>query len=187
MIESIEPQTLITLFNIKTKKELKSYCQNIVILRQDFVKFIIAAQDGVLSPYKYANHFEDKIPDHLIPKQEELSTLGRSKRGMLQEEAKKCVRKVFQIFVDRRYLSAHLFYTPSYDYWHLFYFDQRDQSITKNHWRGGPHLHFINDLWPNLVLEKVWERVLKGDMSFSSAHIRYLESENDNNRFHPTA
>jgi hypothetical protein len=186
MIELVEPQTLVNLFNIKTKKELKSYCQDAMILRQDFVSFILAAQAGVLSPYKYASHFEDKIPEHLTPKQEELAALGQATKGPLQGKAKKCVRKVFQLFVDRRHIAAHLFYTPSYDYWHLFYFDQRDQSTPKNHWRGGPHLHFVNDLWANLVLEDVWERVLRGDTSFSSVHIRYVGAESDNKPVHPT-
>ena len=27
---------------------------------------------------------------------------------------------------DRRIFAAHLFYTPDYDFWHIFSFDQRD-------------------------------------------------------------
>lgn len=180
MFETIEPESLIKLFNIDSKKELKRYCQDTIIHSKDFVVLILAAQTGTLSPYKYASHFQDRVPEHLTPRQEEIEALGQAKKGPLEGSVRKCTRRMFQFFVERRYLAAHLFYTPSGEYWHLFYFDQRDQSSRKNHWKGGSHIHFINDLWPNLTLDKIWNKVQNRDTDFSSMHIRYLDAAGEN-------
>ncbi|MDA8172310.1 MAG: hypothetical protein M0Z48_10860 [Nitrospiraceae bacterium] len=176
ILDSVDTAPLIQIFNIKTKKELEQYCKSITINNSDFTALILAAQAGVLYPYKYASSFQDKIPVHLKPKQEEMRALGQAKKGPLEGDARKCVRRVFQLFIERRCLAAHLFYTSNWKYWHLFYFDQRDQLAEKNHWRLGPHIHLVNDLWSNLSLEDVWNKIKGGERSFPSIHIRFLEA-----------
>ena len=137
---------------------------------------ILAAQAGVLSPYKYANHFQDRIPEHLHPSEEERSALSKNGIGPLRDKSKKAITKIFQILKDRRCLASHLLYTPDYQYWHIFYFDQRDNDSHKNHWKEGPHIHYISDLWQQHKMPDIWDKVLNDDTSFGSTpHIRFCE------------
>ena len=168
-------ETLLPLFNIKSKKELVRYCREIIIGREDLVHLILAGQAGILSPYKYASHFHKRIPVHLTPLREEIEAISHAKKRPLEGKARKLTRKMFQLMMDKRNLSAHLFYTATYDYWQLFYFDQRDQERRGNHWIRGLHLHFVNDVrLPNVPLDEIWSKVQKGDTTFPSTHIRYL-------------
>jgi hypothetical protein len=74
------------------------------------------------------------------------------------------VRKINQIFKDRRLLVSHLFSNPNR--WHLFYFDQRDtQKDRQNHWKRGSHIHFVNDLWPGYDPQKLWDVFSRADAS----------------------
>jgi hypothetical protein len=149
MLENIDFKGLLELFNIKRKRDLDRYCKDLKIYDTDFVELILTGRAGGMTPYLYKAHFMDKVPEHLLPSREEEEALGGSTVGPLEGKAKKFTTKIHQIFQDRRYLAAHLFYTPSHTYWHLFYFDHRDHSGRNNHWKHGPHLHFLNFLWPN--------------------------------------
>ena len=90
-------------------------------------------------------------------------------------EARKTVTKVFQIFQDRRMFSAHLFYTPSNKFWHLFYFDQLDVTDINNHWKaGGPHIHYSRESFTSAPLADVWRRVrARPPNPPPSVHVRY--------------
>jgi hypothetical protein len=114
---------------------------------EDFINVLLAARVAGLGPYKYSFHFSETIPDHLHPKDEELVALGTNGVGQLKGPALKAMRKVNQIFRDRRQLAMHLFYVPSQNYWHLFYFDQRDYQQNKNHWKHGSHIHFSKHIY----------------------------------------
>ena len=74
----------------------------------------------------------------------------------------------------RRLLSVHLFYSPSYEFWHLFYFDQRDHDPRDNHWKHGPHLHYSQNSFTRESLASVWDKVRQPKPEFPRAlHIRY--------------
>jgi hypothetical protein len=95
----------------------------------------------------------------------------------LEGKAFKAARKFRQLLAERRIFAAHLFFTPSRRYWHLFCFDNRDLGNLgerPNHWKHGAHIHFANDLFTTLTLDEVWSRVLRGETAFLRAvHIRY--------------
>jgi len=178
VLESAQPEKLIRLFNIETKRELEKYCREIVVHGSDLVALILGGQAGVLDPYKYACHFDQKVGPHLNPSTEEFSALDQNGVGPLKGKAKKAVSKVFQMFRERRCLAAHLFYTPSHAYWYLFYFDQRDTASQRNHWVHGSHIHLITSHWPNLTLEDAWQQVLSGKLNFTNKiHLRYLKRD----------
>lgn len=178
MFETKDIESLLTLFNISKKRDVIKYCKNLTIHQSDFVALILGAQAGALEPYKYANHFSDKIPEHLYPKDDERAAISENGVGPLRGKSKKAINKVFQIFKDRRCLAAHLFYTSDYNYWHMFYFDQRDNEINDNHWKEGPHVHYLSDLWPQYKLPDIWQKVLKDETNFGSTpHIRFLNHE----------
>jgi hypothetical protein len=79
-------------------------------------------------PYVHKMYFEDYRSEHLEPSDEELNALFKSAPGEeLTGDAAKTARKLFiQSPKERRYLVRHIFYTPSLEQWHYFYFDQRD-------------------------------------------------------------
>ncbi len=174
---------LVHLFNTTSKAKLEKYCRDFVLRQTDLVMWIMIAQTGGLDAYRYASHFDDKVPAHLHPTDEERAAIGKSEIGQpLPEKAKKAMSKISQLFVERRHFCAHLFYTLDEQYWFLFYFDQRDLAKRNNHWKYGPHVHLISHHWPNLQVDEVWQRVQRGDAKFTNKlHLRY-ERGNDKGR-----
>ena len=169
--------SLLNTFNIKSKKELEKHCSGLTVCSQDLVALILGAQHGVLSPYIYANHFSVRVPDHLNPSEEESSAIAENGVGPFKtRESQKFSSKIFQLFREKRHLSAHLFYTPSKKYWHIIYFDNRDLDKRNNHWKHGPHIHYISDLWAGLSLKDAWNTIHSGKLSFpNKIHIRYID------------
>lgn len=103
-----------------------------------------------------------------------MEALGRNGVGPLFLRAQRTVRKIDQIFKDRRLLAAHLFYSSGHKYWHMFYFDQRDYRVQGNHWEHGPHIHYTQDCFTKDPLDVVWQRVRAEKPEFPrSIHIRY--------------
>ena len=183
-LQTVDPDGFTKLFNIKKKRELISYCKNLTIYQSDFVSFISLCKSG-MGDYNYLPFFHDKVPDHLILKVEDHKALRTNGIGPLNKRAKKTVNKMSQLFKERCYSIAHLFYSDSGTYWYLFYFDNRDLSDINNHWKKGQHIHLINDLWfKNMRADEVWKKHLSGDLGVSSKiHIRYsTERKKPNNR-----
>lgn len=151
------------------------HCSGLVVHRQDLVALILGAQHSALAPYRYTYHFADKVPPHLLPNEAEHSAIQQYGVGEFRTRgARKFASKIFQLSHERRVLAAHLFYTPNYRYWHLFYFDNHDTGKSKNQWKHGPHIHYISDLWSTVSLEQAWAQVKSGHVAFSSkAHLRY--------------
>jgi hypothetical protein len=80
-----------------------------------------------------------------------------------------------QMFEERRYLVGHMFYTPNLSEWHFFCFDQRDlEDERPNHWKEGPHVHFINWLWPGQDVKSVWSNFVGENQRPGNAiHLRF--------------
>ena len=96
--------------------------------------------------------------------------------GLLGGDARKFVRKMFQLFEERKYLVGHMFYTPDLNEWHFFCFDQRDiEGEKENHWEQGPHVHFLNWVWPRLDAQAVSSKFVKGKYKpGKSMHIQFV-------------
>jgi hypothetical protein len=87
----------------------------------------------------------------------------------------KTANKIHAMFGDRRLLSGHMFFNADLSDWHFFYFDQRDFATRNNHWKEGPHIHFINRLWPNRTAQSVWEEFCSSPNPLirDALHIRF--------------
>ena len=173
MLDNADCSALVELCNFKDKRELEKFCRTLTIRQTDFVQFILCAQSGGLVPYRYASHFEDRPIPHLIPSEEERAALSVNGLGPLKGHARKALTKMSQFLRDRRHLCAHLFYTPDYAFWHLFYFDQRDMAARDNHWEYGAHLHYASDVWINTDAGAIWNQVKAGKRRFQTIHIRF--------------
>lgn len=169
--------SLVEIFNFNSKRQLERHCSRIIIHKQDLVALILAAHNGVIAPYKYVGHFARTLPERLSPDDTEMAALAKNGVGALRTKpARKCVRKLYQLFREQRMFAAHLFYTPSYHHWHLFYFDNRDTSKEMNHWKHGPHIHYVSDLWSGTTLESAWNQIVSSRLAFpSKLHIRYRQ------------
>lgn len=167
--------SLLKLLNLQSKQEVTRHCANLIVYAQDLTALILAAQQGVLFPYRYANHFSEKVAHHLNPTEAEHMAIQQNGVGKFKtREARKFTSKIFQLFHERRMLAAHLLYTTNHNYWHLLYFDNRDTQESNNHWKHGPHIHYISDLWSTLSLHEAWSQITSGHMSFpSKIHIKY--------------
>lgn len=165
---------LIALFNLNKKKEVEAHCRKLVIRSEEFADILLAASVAGLGPYAYANHFVNLAPITLQPTPEELTALDSNGLGRLSGKAMKAVRKVDQMFKDRRLLAVHLFYARSLKHWHMFYFDQRDYSALNNHWSHGPHLHYSHDSFTREPLAEIWRKIQDSEPVFpKSVHVRY--------------
>ena len=168
-------EKLVRLFNLEDKKSVEKYCRDLSISSDDLFHIILAGRTAGIRPYLYACHFDHRTPEHLHPAEHDLAALASNGVGALSRSARKTVTKVSQIFLDRRLFSAHLFYTASQRYWHLFYFDQRDVSGQRNHWKiGGPHIHYSRESFCRDPLHVVWQAIRSSPpRPPRSLHVRY--------------
>ena len=166
---------LIELLNFDTKRGVILHSKSLVVHQQDLVALILIAQRGMLHPYGYAYHFAKYVNESLHPTPSELKApFSPQVRTSASRSFRKLKSKLAQLLHERRICAAHLFYTADRRKWHLFYFDNRDVATDANHWRHGPHIHYISSLWPGLQLHAVWQQVMAGELGFpNKLHLRH--------------
>jgi hypothetical protein len=158
--------------SISKKRELRKFVKQIVIRSRDFTTLIWnAAAIG---------YHHDIKPREFRPDDPNLDrpwVFDRSEDGKPTPETIRTIRRINQIFHQRRLLTAHIFINRQR--WHIFYFDQRDMDASgENRFKHGSHIHFVNDLWPNYAPQDVWsllelpKTTVKGNL-----HIRYDPGE----------
>jgi hypothetical protein len=176
MSENDSLNSLLTIFNISKKSDLISHCRDWPICKSDLANLIYACMAQAI-PIRHFRFHKHHHPAHLELKEKEHLALARNGVGPLSNESKRFVRKVGQMFEERRLLNAHLFIPSEYPtHWHLFYFDQRDVDPHQNHWEQGAHIHLMNMVThPRLhVLELVRKLEHEQRPKLSGLHIRYL-------------
>lgn len=167
-------EKFIKLFAIQKKSELEKYCSGLTITQEDLVQLILWSQ---LIGYAHNRCHLEYQPIEAQPAPRDLEALHSSDDVIRAERLRKLVNKFKNLFEVRKYLSAHLFVSPSR--WHLFYFSFRDiDGEGKNHWRHGSHVHFLNDLWPHYRLEQLYDLLFSGRWTqvSDSIHIRFTEA-----------
>ena len=118
MTESRNIGALLKLFTFNKKRELEKYCRDVVIYSSDFVTFIGACEMGHL-PFLHQIHYRDHVPKHLHLSDRDTTALAANPVGALEPGAQKAVRKISQMFRERRYLVGHVFYVPNLTEWHF--------------------------------------------------------------------
>ncbi len=168
---------LLALVNADSKKAAEKLCKGLVVTKDDFFHLILGAMAGGMSPYRYANHFSKFVPEDLHHKPHELRALAENGVGPLKDRAAiTAVNKISETFRSRRLFCAHLLYHPDTPYWALFYFDQRDQDPSDNHWIGGAHIHFCSDVYTRESLDSIWQKVCgERPAPPKGSHLRYLD------------
>lgn len=165
---------LVVLLNIGRKRDAARYSKDLVITSEALTGIILAAQVDALGPYSYTSHSREISASTLNPSRQELTALARAGVGKATGLALKAIRKIDQQFRERSLLVAHLFYSRSHRYWHLFYFDQRDYGARRKHWKYGPHIHYTQDSFTREPLRDIWTKVCSQPPHFPPAlHIRF--------------
>ena len=165
---------LITLLCLEKKQALKQHCRKITILRTDLASLILTAKTGQL-PWRHLAHHRNFVPEHLSLAEKDLAALASNGIGLMKPDARKTANKIYAMFEDRRMLSGHMFFNEDLSDWHFFYFDQRDYATRHNHWKEGPHIHFINRLWPRQTAQSVWKEFCSSPFPLihGASHIRF--------------
>src|SRR5260221_5155157 len=115
-LEVPTPEYLQQLLSFSKKSELERFCRDLEIDGRDFTVLIWNAyRIGYLHEIKY-NDFQ---PEHLQPTEQEVHGLGRTENGTISADGQRFIRKVSQLFKQRRYLVVHIF--ANAERWHLFY------------------------------------------------------------------
>jgi hypothetical protein len=175
MFEIVDIKSLIKLFTLRTKKELEAHAGDVVVHSADFASFIMACDAGAM-PWDHLICVNEFVPKHLILNERDRASFDDVTPGPHTKGTQKATNKIFQLFEERRHLVGHIFYNADLSDWHFVYFDQRDQEEDDNHWTHGPHIHFVNVLWPRLDPQKLWENFCtKSELPGGALHIRYKQ------------
>lgn len=169
-------QKFVELFAIQKKSELEQFCSGVVITEDELVDlFQWSRQIGYVHSSRHAEYqpTEAQLTEH------DLEALRSRDPAIRAQKLPKLMNKTDKLFNVRKRLSAHLFLNPSMK-WHLFYFSLEDiADRCDNHWKqGGPHIHFINHLWPQYQLEQL-DDLLFSDrkVKITGEHIRFKPSD----------
>lgn len=164
-------EALLTLFTFTSKRALIKHARQLVITSNDFAHLIEATKYADIG-VQHCIHHRDIVPEHLHLRPEEVAALSSGEA----ESPLKAGRKLVQAFKDRRFRVGHMFYTHRSKRWHFFYFDQRDLDADEAHWSYGPHVHFVNFLWPEYSAEGLWDEFTTGNPKIGgAAHIRWID------------
>lgn len=164
------PNYLQELLSISRKRDLERFVREIEITMGDFVTLVWNAPS--IGYWHGIQHREFRPADARFDA--ELLRVPDSEKR--RRSLRRVVGQINRILSQRRLLAAHIFWDS--DRWHIFYFDQRDRQSSDNHSQHGPHIHFVNFLWPNHDPLKLWEALRDAETRVSGAlHIRYDPQE----------
>lgn len=149
---------IFSLFEANTKNEVKRLCSNLELSFDDIRYLVKLSEAKVIEfPYLHACKLYEHVPESLKLTKKNIDAFTSNGVGKLSPQAKKTVNIIFEMPKQIKRSTAHLFYHPDHQFWHLFYFDIRDRDVDSNHWEYGTHLHYVSWVWPNLECRSVWK------------------------------
>ncbi len=162
------PSYLQELLSISKKRELRKFVRGIEITKRDFVTLVWNAPS---IGYGHDIQYHQFLPEGVGLNIDLLRGPDKEQRV---RNLKTVVGQLNTVFEQRRLLTAHIFINDSR--WHVFYFDQRDQQ--PDQWAHGPHMRFVNFLWPNYDPFELWETLKLAETRVQGKlHIRYDPQE----------
>jgi hypothetical protein len=160
------------IFSAPSKNELEKFCKEIEITDRAFTALILSAAalgfDHAIGTWEWVPPHLEWTPE-VTRKFQEASGVARLP----------ILRKLTNVFTERRLLTTHLFFRLETLEWHLFFSDQRDRPKTGNQWKHGAHWHFVNQLVrPDLSMREIIELLCSEapPKIRSPIHIRYRET-----------
>jgi hypothetical protein len=152
------PEKLQLLLSYSKKSKLLAYSKRITISEDElFLLIHNCSQIG----YTHQSKFLEYVPENR-------SLTETDRTILLKNEPKKFFNKVRAIFKERKNYVVHLFEHGKI--WHCFYHTYHEMEA--NSWKHGPHLHFVNYLWPEYTKRKVWDSFNIREQNINGIHIR---------------
>jgi hypothetical protein len=163
-------RALLTLFTFEKKSALEQYSRTFVLRPFAFSNLVLACDQGLL-PFKRGAHYKYAAPQDLPPVFAPAPPASTCSPGLDVGKIRRVLRR---LRYETRWSAGHLFYTSGLHEWHFFVLDHHDQERdSRNHWKGGTHMHFVNWLWPRLDPRRVWnDFVTSGKRPGSALHLR---------------
>lgn len=160
------------LLSASTKKAVVRVARQAAVTHQEFVDLIFSADHLGLTHRRKHLQF---MPDHLRLRDADGDAFFGNGAGPMSEGATRAFRKVTAAFDQRKIQSVHMFEDDSG--WHCFYLTYSDTYVPAelNHWKCGPHLHYLSHLFTTLDAEAVWEAFDDRKVSLPGVHIRFVE------------
>lgn len=153
------PEKLQVLLTHTKKSKLVAYSKRITISERDLF-FLVHNCDQIGYTHK------SKFPEY-VPKNRKISKKDLTSKT---NEPKKFFGKIRAIFKERKNYMIHLFEND--DIWHCIYYTYHEMEADNNQWKYGPHLHFVNYLWPEYTKRRVWVAFDKRDHKINGVHIK---------------
>lgn len=142
----VVPEDVLQLLSIEKKATLVRFCRGLTITKSALAALVFRASD---LGYWYDRKTFEYVPESLQRGADPPPTMA-NEDGSFTKDGQKFANRIVSIFDQRRVFIAHLFYNA--DKWHIFYLDYGDiEDHADNHWKEGPHVHFVNYLWANLT------------------------------------
>jgi len=157
------PDKLKDIFEIANKTNAEHLLHDIELSEYDL--FLLIHNCNQIQ-FTHRSKFKQHIPEHL-------KVLKTDTEQLKLGNPKKALKKVHSGLIERRYVHVHLFERSSE--WHFFYFSHQDIENTKfNHWKCGPHIHYVSHLWPQLNKRLLWNKFNKRNAVISgSIHMKF--------------
>ncbi len=158
------PEMLANLLAATKKSESEKVAKNLTIQENDLFRLI---NNCTQLGFTCLSRFPEFVPEHLNITEDD-------RKNITTGTLRKVSSKLSSLFVFRKNVHVHLFERASE--WHYFYFSYNDiESDAENHWKHGPHIHYISHLWPNIDADRVWSAFNKRRTRISgSLHIRFI-------------
>jgi hypothetical protein len=156
------PKKLKILIEMKRKAAVARYCRNLKF--SEWELFLLTHNCSQLG-FKYRSKFTEFVPSHLKVLDSDINELHKG-------NSRKFMKKVDGILSERKRLHIH--YLEKDNQWHCFYYTYEDIELENNHWKYGPHAHYINYLWPEYKKKNILKSFDKRSVDISGLHIRLI-------------
>lgn len=145
------PLNILRLLALEKKSKVISLSKTLVITEEEFSRLVLFY--GTAN-YQYRFLSREYRPPGTDLTPEEHASLSQRPENQNKAEFSKAIRKFKRVFEERKFRYAHLFRVGPK--WHAFYFTYEDRADGRpGHGNLGPHLHFVNYLWPEYKLENM--------------------------------
>ncbi|OGO16964.1 MAG: hypothetical protein A2Z14_15305 [Chloroflexi bacterium RBG_16_48_8] len=169
------PKAIDALLSATTKREVERIAEASIITENElFLLVHNHSQKGLT----HRSRFPEFVPDHLQITDTDRKEMHSSVFGRIS-------RKISSLFTFRKLVHVHMFERDTQ--WQCMFFSYEDiDEPGANHWKHGPHIHYVSHLWPHLDPQQVWEGFdkRKGRVS-AGLHIRFRPFEFTNGSWDP--
>ncbi len=170
------PSHIVMLLGFKKKKDVLGWIKKMVITKTCLTSLILnCGKKG----FTHRRMHKEFIPENINTSldENEISFVNKNGEAIFNKQ-QKVISQLTNRFDSRKFFTAHMFEKEGC--WHIFYFDHNDMYLPKelNHYKEGPHIHYISNLWGSRInKEDLWRQLENRNITINSAHVQYAEED----------